>query len=174
MSPNRGHATIDPVHEPEPPRSEREPPRASLIAMSGELCASAILFGGAHTPHGNDVLLEGLERAWVIDCAGDMPRTYRERAERWYARVFPDLDGDVPALLRLRELVGEVAVHLQAGNGAPDRIYVMCQHGMNRSALVTGMLLRELGLGGEEALRRLVAARPGALSNHAFRRIVEG
>lgn len=174
MSTSRVHATIDAVNEPEPPRAEHEPPRASIVAMSGELCASEILYGGAHTPHGNDVLLEGLERAWVIDCAGDMPRIYRERAERWYARVFPDLDGDVPALPRLRELVGELAVHLQAGNGAPDRLYVMCQHGMNRSALVAGMLLRELGLGGDEALGRLVSARPGALSNHAFRRIVEG
>jgi hypothetical protein len=45
---------------------------------------------------------------------------------------------------------------------------------MNRSGLLTGLLLRELGLSGTLALERILGARPGALSNEAFRRLVVG
>lgn len=158
-----------------PADRSHEPPRASLLAIPGDLCAPAILMGGAHTPHGNAISLEGLERAWVVDLAGDMPATYRERSGRWFARVFPDLDGDVPALPRLRSLAAELTHEIRNGASADvDRLYVMCQHGMNRSGLMAGLILRELGLSGEEALTRIVAARPGSLSNQAFRAIIEG
>ncbi len=152
-----------------------ETPRASLVAIGGELCEAAILMGGAHTLHGNDVRLDGIERAWVVDVAGEMPLAYRAAAGKWFVRVFPDLDGEIPALPRLRDLAAEVARDLRAADGyGPDRLLVMCHHGMNRSGLVTGLVLRELGLSGDEAVSRIVRARPGSLSNHAFRTIVEG
>jgi protein-tyrosine phosphatase len=44
----------------------------------------------------------------------------------------------------------------------------MCSHGMNRSGLVTGLLLRRLGFGADEAIARIRAARRGALSNDSF------
>jgi hypothetical protein len=110
-----------------------EPPRASLIAVAGELCGPALLMGGAHTPHGNDVRIGGIESAWVVDCAGEMPAVYRERAGRFFIRVFPDLDGDVAALPRLRTLAENSA---EARNGGPERVYAMCHHGMNRSGLM--------------------------------------
>ena len=137
------------------------------------MCGAAILMGGAHTMLGNDVHLDGLERDWVIDVAGEMPAPYRLGAGRWFVRVFPDLDGEIPMLPRLRALAAEVACDLRTNDG-PERLLVMCHHGMNRSALVTGLVLRELGLSGAEAVSRIVAARPGALSNRAFRAIVEG
>jgi hypothetical protein len=151
-----------------------EPPRASLIAIAGELCGPALLMGGAHTPVGNDVRIEGIERSWVVDLAGEMPVTYRERAGRFFVRVFPDLDGEVAALPRLREIAAEIAVTARSsGNGAPERVYVMCHHGMNRSGLMAGLILRELGIAGAEAVGRILAARPGSLSNQAFRAILE-
>jgi hypothetical protein len=162
------------VHVPETVEWEVEPPRASLIAIAGELCWPALLVGGAHTLHGNDVVLEGLERAWVVDCAGEMPVAYRERAGRFHVRVFPDLEGEVAALPRLRELAAEVAAAARLADGIPERVYVMCHHGLNRSGLMMGLILRELGVGAEEAVRRIAAARPGALSNRAFRAVLEG
>jgi hypothetical protein len=151
-----------------------EPPRASLIAAAGEFCRPAVYMGGAHTTLGDEVALDGLERAWVIDCAGEMPGPYRERAGRFFARVFPDLDGEVAALPRLRQLAVEVALESRFPEyGAPHgAVYVMCHHGMNRSGLMAGLILRELGVSGEETVRRIVAARPGSLSNQAFRAIL--
>lgn len=153
-------------------REELSVPRASLVAIGGELCGAAILMGGAHTMLGDDVHLDGIERAWVVDVAGEMPLAYREAAGRWFVRVFPDLDGEIPTLPRLRALAAEVACDLRTNDG-PERLLVMCHHGMNRSGLMTGLLLRELGVSGPEAVARIVTARPGSLSNHAFRAIVE-
>ncbi len=162
------------VYVPERADSDGEPPRASLVAVAGELCAAELLVGGAHTPHGNDVRLDALERAWVIDCAGEMPAAYRERAARFVTRVFPDLDGEVVALPRLRALADEVALASRLPDrDSPERIYVMCHHGLNRSSLMMGLILRALGTTGGEAVRRIEAARPGALANRAFRAIVE-
>jgi protein-tyrosine phosphatase len=48
----------------------------------------------------------------------------------------------------------------------------MCTHGMNRSGLVTGLLLRSLGIEGREAIDRIRMARPGALSNQHFHNMV--
>lgn len=129
--------------------------------------------GGAHTPLGNDVRVEGIERAWVVDCAGEMPAAYRERADKFFIRVFPDLDGEVTALPRLRLLAEAIALDVRRADG-PDRLYVMCHHGLNRSGLMAGLILRELGIAGDDAVRRIVAARPGSLSNRSFRAIVEG
>lgn len=138
------------------------------------MCGAAILMGGAHTMHGNDVRLDGIERAWVVDVAGEMPLAYREAAGKWFVRVFPDLDGEIPMLPRLRGLAAEVARDLRRADGdGPIQLLVMCHHGMNRSGLMTGLVLRELGLSGSEAINRIVAARPGSLSNRAFRAIVE-
>jgi hypothetical protein len=150
-----------------------EPPRASLIAIAGEFCGPGIWMGGAHTPRGNEIRIEAIARSWFIDCAGDMPAVYRDSAERWLARVFPDIDGIPVGLEGIRAMVSEVTSTLRRGlETSPEHLYVVCQHGMNRSGLVAGLILRELGVGGEDAVERICRARPGALSNQAFRRIV--
>jgi len=150
-----------------------EPPRASLIAVAGELCAPGIWMGGAHTQRGNEIRIETIGQSWFIDCAGDMPAAYRAGAGRWLARVFADIE-EIPAGFEsLRATVREVARAM--GNGlenAPEHLYVVCQHGMNRSGLVAGLLLREFGIGGDDAVERICRARPGALSNQAFRRLI--
>lgn len=148
-------------------------PRANLVAIAGELCTPAIWMGGAHTERGNEIRLEGMSSSWVIDCAGDMPGEYREQAGRWLVRVFADIDAVPSGLPAIRDMVREAAAAMAAGaTEAPENVYVVCQHGMNRSGLVAGLLLRELGVSGAEAVERIRRARPGALSNEIFRRLV--
>ena len=153
---------------------DHDPPRANLLARPGELAGPGIWMGGAHTPIGLPIEINGVERSWVIDCAGDMPGSYRARAARWFARVFPDLDAIPSDFDGIRALATDVAAAMASSREAPDNLYVVCQHGMNRSGLVAGLVLRQLGVPGPEALARITAARPGALSNQAFRRLVEG
>jgi protein-tyrosine phosphatase len=43
-----------------------------------------------------------------------------------------------------------------------------CSGGFNRSGLVAGLILNELGVSGAEALARIRARRPGALFNETF------
>lgn len=160
--------------EPLPrPSYVHAPPRASLLAIAGELCSPGIWMGGAHTERGNEIRIEALARSWIIDCAGDMPPEYREQAGRWMVRVFADIEERPAALGGIRALVREVAATVDGSpETAPENVYVVCQHGMNRSGLVAGLLLRELGMSGAEAVERICGARPGALSNQAFRRLV--
>ncbi|MEX2080913.1 MAG: hypothetical protein WEC33_04795 [Dehalococcoidia bacterium] len=153
-------------------RRRDEPPRASLLAVPGELCRPGVWMGGAHTPRGTPIAIEAMDAAWVVDLAGDLPTAYRQRASRWVSRVFADLDAVPRDLEGLRAVVSGLVAEVAAGAG-PEQLYVFCQHGMNRSGLVSGLVLRELGLSGAEALARIVEARPGALSNLVFRQLVE-
>jgi hypothetical protein len=43
---------------------------------------------------------------------------------------------------------------------------------MNRSGLMIGLILRALGLAGEDALRAITCCRPGALTNRTFVRLL--
>lgn len=160
----------------EPLRSEahdHEIPRASLILPAGGLTAASIWMGGAHTPIGEPIVIESSASSWFVDCAGDMPKAYRSASARWFPAVFPDLDAVPTAMDRLITVVDEIARALQEPRGAPpEAVYVVCQHGMNRSGLVAGLVLRALGLSGEEAVRQILSARPGALSNQTFRKLL--
>jgi hypothetical protein len=158
---------------PKPPI--HEPPRATLLAAPGEMARTGLWMGGAHTTLGEPIAVETLAASWVIDCAGDMPHGYRKAAGRWLAYVFADLESVPGRFERLQHLVAEVAGAMSSANGAAPRdVFVVCQHGMNRSGLVAGLLLRELGLTGEDAVARIVSARPGSLSNQTFRRLLLG
>ncbi len=150
-----------------------DPPRASLLAAPGELSPAGIWMGGAHTFVGTALEIEAVRRSWVVDLAGDMPHTYREAASRFVVRVFPDLDAPPQNWPAIEEMIASVTDGLRDGS-PPEQLFVMCQHGMNRSGLVAALVLRSLGLSGAEAVARIVTARPGALSNEAFRELVLG
>ncbi|MGI8926032.1 MAG: hypothetical protein ACR2HN_05215 [Tepidiformaceae bacterium] len=149
-------------------------PRASPIARAGERPSlrADVWMGGALTPVGKAILPEMLRSAWVVDCAGDLPVAYREAAAAWLPCVFPDLEGHPVRFERLQEVVSQAAAAVRSGE--LTGLYVFCQQGLNRSGLLTGLLLGELGFTGEEALARILNARPGAFSNQAFRRLVAG
>lgn len=129
--------------------------------------ATAVWMGGAHSLAGEVIEKSHLRRAWLVDCAGDMPLEWRPAALMWLPLVFADLDVPLNRSLRLEETVARLASAV-AALSPPEAVYVMCTHGMNRSGLVTGLLLRALGVPGDEAIARVRAARPGALSNQQF------
>ena len=136
--------------------------------------------GGAQALNGDAVGPEDLEDAWVIDLAGDMPQAYRDACRYWQARVFADIEQLPPDYPRLTALAESIAAAMSGlpGNDAwphpaeqPQRVYVMCQQGMNRSGLLAGLILRALGVSAEDALTA-IATRPGALTNQTFARLI--
>lgn len=150
-------------------------PRASLVLAAGEAANThtEIWMGGAHSVVGELLVPGDLAGSWLIDCAGEFDRAYRDSLGRWLSCVFPDLDGPLSASNRVHHVVEEAVNAVLAGNGtAPERIYVMCQHGMNRSGLVAGLIMRSFGVTPVEAVDRIRAARPGALANDSFRRLI--
>jgi hypothetical protein len=146
------------------------PPRASLVAEPGALpgLRSAIWMGGAHSLRGEPLHPAALETAWLVDCAGDMPRAYRDAAGLHIACVFADLEALVLPSRHILPVVDRLAAAVTAPAAAPAGVYIMCTHGMNRSGLVAGLLLRRLGLDADGAVAAIRAARPGALSNGSF------
>lgn len=138
--------------------------------------------GGADSLHGELLGVAHVEDAWIIDLAGEMPHDLRKAATLWLPRVFVDTEGEPPNLAWLHSLAGSVAAAVTSSAAEtasewphpaepPARIYVMCQHGMNRSGLVTGLILRALGAGAEDTLAG-IASRPGALNNQTYARLV--
>lgn len=150
-------------------------PHASLVLGRAEVegLRADIWMGGAHSEVGSALDEAVLGMSLVIDCAGDMPAALRAAAAYWVACVFADLDAPPMHYDRIEASVRTAAESARTDDGA-ERVVILCTHGMNRSGLLTGLLLRELGLSGEAAVARIAAARPGALSNEAFRRIVLG
>ncbi len=155
---------------------ERVVPRASLLVEASEIAGlrASIWMGGAHSYVGDEIHVDGLAGAWIIDCAGEMPAAIRERSTKFTPMVFPDLDGIPTRLYRIEETAREAALIARSGDGGVERIYSVCQHGMNRSGLLAGLMLRELGMPGDEVVRRIRERRPGALANHGFVGILLG
>jgi len=149
-------------------------PRASLLEVP--LLASLrtqLWMGGVHTTLGDPMVDLHVQQAWVVDCVGEMPSWLSSRAERYIPRVFSDIE-EVPGnMARITALVEELA---EAVSGAqpPERVYLLCKQGMNRSGLVSALLLRELGVPSNEAVAVVRAARPGALNNVTFEQLVRG
>jgi protein-tyrosine phosphatase len=73
-------------------------------------------------------------------------------------------DDDLPNLDKLRAIALLGASLVRAGH----RVLSHCGMGYNRSALVAGLILHELGLSGPEVVAQLRARRPGALFNEHF------
>lgn len=156
-------------------------PRASRIAIPDRAhLAVELWMGGADSLHGEPVQPADLRDAWLIDLAGDMPEPYRAACSHWLPRVFADVETAPHGYERLLTLARGIAACIA---GAPDvvgwerpatpprRVYVMCQQGMNRSGLLTGLILRALGVPADAALAA-IATRPGALSNQTYARLV--
>jgi hypothetical protein len=150
-------------------------PRATLLLAPGTIpgVETAVWMGGAQSRFGDAMVMDGMARSCVIDTAGEMPAGYREVTGLWLPCVFTDLDSVPPHMERIQATVARVADAIRAANGAPDAVYTVCQHGMNRSGLLAGLLLRELGMSGSDAVALIVSKRPGALSNLTFRRLIE-
>ena len=77
---------------------------------------------------------------------------------------FPIFDEDLPDLGRLHGLAALGASLVRAG----QPVLSHCGAGFNRSALLAGLILTELGWKGSDAVARLRERRPGALFNERF------
>ena len=77
---------------------------------------------------------------------------------------FPIFDEDLPPLAKLRGL-GALGAGLVRGG---HRVLSHCGMGFNRSALLAGLILHELGMPGPEVVVRLRQRRTGALFNQTF------
>lgn len=164
------------LEDPSLHRAAAHVPRASRVLAAGDspLTRTEVWMGGAHSHIGEELSHETLASSWLIDCAGDMDPSFRSSTGRWLACVFPDLDGPLASSNRVAEVVQLTLESIASRDNAPERVYVMCQHGMNRSGLVAGLLLRGLGVEPRETVERIRRARPGALANDHFRLMVLG
>lgn len=163
--------------EPLPPEvhSPRVAPRASLIVARGELpgLEADVWMGGAHSHVGDPMHAQELGEAAVIECAGDLPAHFAPATKLWVPCIFIDIEGRPVRFERLLEIAVRVADAARGRSAEPvEQVYSICTHGMNRSGLMAGLVLRELGMSGGEIVERIVTRRPGALSNVSFRQIL--
>jgi len=82
---------------------------------------------------------------------------------------FPILDEQLPPMAKLRGVAKLGAQLVRDGHVVLSH----CGMGFNRSALVAGLILHELGMPGPEVVARLRDRRPGALFNETFAAYLE-
>ncbi len=100
----------------------------------------------------------------IIDLEGDLDVGVPTVPNQCLYIYFPILDDGLPDLAKLHA-VGRLGASLvEAGH----RVLSHCGMGYNRSALVAGLILCELGFTGPDAVARLRRRRPGALFNQHF------
>ena len=100
----------------------------------------------------------------VIDLEGDLDLGIPTIPNHMLYIYFPIYDDDLPDLIRLHSVA-------RLGAGLVERGYKVLSHcgmGLNRSALVAGLILMYLGMSGTDALSLLRRRRPGALFNEKF------
>jgi protein-tyrosine phosphatase len=102
----------------------------------------------------------------VIDLEGQLDTCIPARANGCLYIYFPiDDDNEAePPMIRLRAIARMAASLIGDGH----RVLSHCGMGYNRSALLAGLILIELGMPGADAVARLRERRPGALFNDKF------
>lgn len=105
----------------------------------------------------------------VIDMDAGLDECIPTTPEGCLYVYFPIYDENLPNLGRL-EAIGTLGAQLiRAGH----RVLSHCGMGMNRSALVAGVILNKLGHRGPDIVQRLRERRPGALFNEVFANYLE-
>ena len=100
----------------------------------------------------------------VIDLEGGIDHGVPVLPNHTLYLYFPIFDEDLPDLERLHGIAQLGARLVRSG----QPVLSHCGAGFNRSALVAGLILVELGWSGSQALDRLRERRPGALFNEVF------
>lgn len=100
----------------------------------------------------------------VIDLEGGIDHGVPVLPNHTLYLYFPIFDEDLPDLDRLHGIASLGARLVRSG----QPVLSHCGAGFNRSALVAGLILVELGWSGSDALNRLRQRRPGALFNDTF------
>ncbi|MEO8277598.1 MAG: hypothetical protein ABI639_15400 [Thermoanaerobaculia bacterium] len=100
----------------------------------------------------------------VIDLEGEIDRGVPILPNHTLYLYFPIFDEELPDLDRLNGIAVLGARLVRSG----QPVLSHCGAGFNRSALLAGLILVELGWSGADALKRLRERRPGALFNDVF------
>jgi protein tyrosine/serine phosphatase len=100
----------------------------------------------------------------IIDLEGDLDQGVSTRPGHMLYIYHHIYDEELPDAARMQALA-LMAAHL-IRNG--QKVLAHCSMGFNRSALLAGLILTELGVDGPAAVERLRARRPGALFNERF------
>jgi hypothetical protein len=107
----------------------------------------------------------------VIDLEGGLDTCIPTLANSCLYIYFPidDDDEQLPNVSTLQAIARLGASLVRDGH----RVLSHCGMGYNRSALVAGLILMELGMSGADAVARLRERRPGALFNDRFAAFLE-
>ena len=107
----------------------------------------------------------------VIDLEGGLDACIPTIANSCLYIYFPinDDDDEMPSISKLKAVAQLGASLVRDGH----RVLSHCGMGYNRSALIAGLILIELGMPGAEAIARLRERRPGALFNDRFAAFLE-
>jgi len=106
----------------------------------------------------------------VIDLEGDLDTCIPTRVNNCVYVYFPITDDneEEPPLPRLRAIAKLGASLIADGH----RVLSHCGMGFNRSALVAGLIMVEMGMPGAAVIARLRERRPGALFNDKFAEVL--
>src|SRR5215813_6122389 len=108
--------------------------------------------------------VEELQISAVIDMDGDLDIGVPTIPNHMLYIYFPIFDEDLPDLEKLHAVAKMGASLIRTGH----RVLSHCGMGLNRSALMAGLILTYLGMPGAEAVELLRQTRPGALYNENF------
>jgi protein-tyrosine phosphatase len=100
----------------------------------------------------------------VIDLDGALDKGVPSAPNHLLYVYFPILDQGLPNLAKLRAVATLGATLIRERH----RVLSHCGLGFNRSALLAGLILNQLGMSGHDAVERLRGRRPGALFNDRF------
>jgi protein-tyrosine phosphatase len=105
----------------------------------------------------------------VIDLEGGLDYCIPSMPGECLYVYFPILDEQLPPMAKLHGIATLGASLVRDGHVVLSH----CGMGFNRSALVAGLILHELGMPGREVVARLRDRRPGALFNETFAAYLE-
>ena len=105
----------------------------------------------------------------VIDLEGGLDHCIPTVPDTCLYIYFPIFDEGLPNPSKLKAIAQLGAALIRDGHVVLSH----CGMGFNRSALMAGLILTELGMPGHEAVKRLRERRPGALFNDTFASYLE-
>jgi protein-tyrosine phosphatase len=106
----------------------------------------------------------------VIDLEGDLDAGVPTVPNHVLYVYYPIFDEELPDLEKLKAVARLGASLVETGH----KVLSHCGMGFNRSALVAGLILVNLGMSGEEAFHLLRRKRPGSLFNEIFASYLRG